>query len=416
MRLVFQTANVTGDAKNCIYPNRKEVCSAAELREAVRTDHVCAEYEGNYRSTENFRRSNVIVMDCDNDHTENEAEWITPEKLDEMMPDMSYAIAFSRSHMQKKNGKAPRPKFHVYFEIEETKDAAYYAALKNAIYRKYPFFDNNALDAARFIFGADTGEAIWHEGWLTIDSEVEITAADGEREPERQGNIIIEGTRNKTMSRFAGRVITRYGDTEKAREIFDDEAVKCEPPLETEELDSIWASAVRWYENKISRQDDYIPPDEYNTAEFQSLKPGDYSDIGEAKVLAREYGDELRYTDSTDLLRYNGIYWQESRQIGRGSDDGVSGPAAAGRKRPAGRGKTGADRQRRAAGGYHGGRENAQQSRFRSGPDHPAAGLSFRTAVVKELPLISLLGYALEHDDVIRMSNNAEEELQERMN
>lgn len=319
MRLVFQTANVTGDAKNCIYPNRKEVCSAAELREAVRTDHVCAEYEGNYRSTENFRRSNVIVMDCDNDHTENEAEWITPEKLDEMIPDMSYAIAFSRSHMQKKNGKAPRPKFHVYFEIEETKDAAYYAALKNAIYRKYPFFDDNALDAARFIFGADTGEAIWHEGWLTIDSEVEITAADGEREPERQGNIIIEGTRNKTMSRFAGRVITGYGDTEKAREIFDDEAVKCEPPLETDELDSIWASAVRWYENKISRQDDYIPPDEYNTAEFQSLKPGDYSDIGEAKVLAREYGDELRYTDSTDLLRYNGIYWQESRQMAVGA-------------------------------------------------------------------------------------------------
>ena len=121
-----------------------------------------------------------------------------------------------------------------------------------------PFFDDNALDAVRFIFGADTGEAIWHEGWLTIDSEVEITAAAGEREPERQGNIIIEGTRNKTMSRFAGRVITRYGDTEKAREIFDDEAVKCEPPLENEELDSIWASAVRCYENKISRQDDYI--------------------------------------------------------------------------------------------------------------------------------------------------------------
>ena len=63
----------------------------------------------------------------------------------------------------------------------------------------------------------------------------------------------------------------------------------------------------------------YIPPDEYNTAEFQSLKPGDYSDIGEAKVLAREYGDELRYTDSTDLLRYNGIYWQESRQMAVGA-------------------------------------------------------------------------------------------------
>ena len=319
MKLIIQTANIAGDAKNCIYPNRREISSAGELREAVRNDHVCAEYENNYRSTENFRQSNVIVMDCDNDHTENEAEWITPEKLDEMMPDISYAIAFSRNHMRKKNGKAPRPKFHVYFEIEPTEDPQYYAALKNAVYRKYPFFDNNALDSARFIFGADTGDTIWHEGWLTIDSEVDISTADEEKEAGRQYSIIIEGTRNKTMSRFAGRVITRYGNTEKARKIFDDEAVKCEPPLEAEELDSIWASAARWYENKISKQDDYIPPNEYNTTDFQTLKPGDYSDIGEAKVLAREYGNELRYTDSTDLLRYNGIYWQESRQMAIGA-------------------------------------------------------------------------------------------------
>ena len=176
MKLILQTANIVGDEKNCLYPNRAEVTSAEELQEAVKMDHVCAEYDNDYRSKENFRQSNVLVMDCDNDHTENPAEWITPEKLDEMMPDISYAIAFSRHHMLEKNGKAPRPKFHVYFEIEPTQDADYYAALKEAIYRKYTFFDDNALDAARFIFGADVGDAIWHEGWLTIDSEVEIGA------------------------------------------------------------------------------------------------------------------------------------------------------------------------------------------------------------------------------------------------
>ena len=170
MKLVLQTANIVGDEKNCLYPNRAEVTSAEELQEAVKMDHVCAEYDNDYRSKENFRQSNVLVMDCDNDHTENPAEWITPEKQDEMMPDISYAIAFSRHHMLEKNGKAPRPKFHVYFEIEPTQDADYYAALKEAIYRKYTFFDDNALDAARFIFGADVGDAIWHEGWLTIDS------------------------------------------------------------------------------------------------------------------------------------------------------------------------------------------------------------------------------------------------------
>ena len=319
MKLILQTANIVGDEKNCLYPNRAEVTSAEELQEAVKMDHVCAEYDNDYRSKENFRQSNVLVMDCDNDHTENPAEWITPEKLDEMMPDISYAIAFSRHHMLEKNGKAPRPKFHVYFEIEPTQDADYYAALKEAIYRKYTFFDDNALDAARFIFGADVGDAIWHEGWLTIDSEVEIGAPIERNDTGRVGNVIIAGTRNKTMSKFAGRAIIRYGNTDKAHQIFMDEAAKCEPPLDDEELATIWASAVRWYEKKISKQDGYVPPDQYNAQEFMSLKPGDYSDIGEAKVLAREYGDELRFTDSTDLIRYNGIYWQESKQMAIGA-------------------------------------------------------------------------------------------------
>ena len=102
MKLILQTANIVGDEKNCLYPNRAEVTSAEELQEAVKMDHVCAEYDNDYRSKENFRQSNVLVMDCDNDHTENPAEWITPEKLDEMMPDISYAIAFSRHHMLEK--------------------------------------------------------------------------------------------------------------------------------------------------------------------------------------------------------------------------------------------------------------------------------------------------------------------------
>ena len=156
------------------------------------------------------------------------------------------------------------------------------------------------------------GDAIWHEGWLTIDSEVDISAPIERNDTGRVGNVIIAGTRNKTMSKFAGRVIIRYGNTDKAHQIFMDEAAKCEPPLDDEELATIWASAVRWYEKKISKQDGYVPPDQYNAQEFMSLKPGDYSDIGEAKVLAREYGDELRFTDSTDLIRYNGILAESS--------------------------------------------------------------------------------------------------------
>ena len=173
MKFVLQTADAAGDARNCFYPNRVEVGCAEDLQEAVKKDHVCGSYRKDYRSVGNFLDSDVLVMDCDNDHTEDQGEWITAEKLDELMPDVSYAIAFSRNHMKVKDGRKERPKFHVYFPIERTSDAGYYAALKMAVKEVYPFFDGNALDAARFIFGADAGECIWHEGWTNIDEEVD---------------------------------------------------------------------------------------------------------------------------------------------------------------------------------------------------------------------------------------------------
>ena len=314
MRLILQTANVVCDAKNCLYPTRVEINDATELREAIKFDHVCAEYKGNYRSINNFMKSNVVVMDCDNDHSENPDDWITPEAIDEMMPDVSYAISFSRNHLKVKDGKTARPKFHVYFEIEVTEDAKYYADLKAGIKKAYPFFDGNALDAARFIFGSDAGDCIWHEGWQTIDELVEADSSIEEEaeEPVHSGPI-LEGSRNNTMSRFASRVLKKYGVTDKAREAFEIHAKRCDPPLEEEELNTIWNSAVKFYKKTIVTQEGYVAPDQYNV-EFGSIKPDDYSDMGEARVLVEEYKGELLYTDATEFLSYDGICWRENRQ------------------------------------------------------------------------------------------------------
>lgn len=314
MRLILQTANVVCDAKNCLYPTRVEINDATELREAIKFDHVCAEYKGNYRSINNFMKSNVVVMDCDNDHSENPDDWITPETIDEMMPDVSYAISFSRNHLKVKDGKTARPKFHVYFEIEVTEDAKYYADLKAGIKKTYPFFDGNALDAARFIFGSDAGDCIWHEGWQTIDELVEADSSIEEEaeEPVHSGPI-LEGSRNNTMSRFASRVLKKYGVTDKAREAFEIHAKRCDPPLEEEELNTIWNSAVKFYKKTIVTQEGYVAPDQYN-AEFGSIKPDDYSDMGEARALVEEYKGELLYTDATEFLSYDGICWRENRQ------------------------------------------------------------------------------------------------------
>lgn len=320
MRFILQTASVVSDAKNCFYPNTVKAGNAEELQEAVKFDHVCAVYRKNYRSISNFEKSNVVVMDCDNDHSEEPEDWITAEKLEGMLEDVSFALVPSRNHMLPKDGKAARPKYHVYFEITETEDAEYYAALKRAVRKKYPFFDGNALDAARFIFGSDAGEVVWHEGWTTIDEEVSVEGEEADEEGWKPGGVISQGSRNRTLSHFAGRALKRFGETDKARQIFLEEAAKCDPPLEKEELRTIWHSALKFFKGKVQGQDGYVPPEEYND-EFRqgSLKPEDYSDIGQAKVVAREYGGELRYSDATDYLRYDGVAWIEDRQLAVGA-------------------------------------------------------------------------------------------------
>ena len=233
------------------------------------------------------------------------ADWVHPKDLEEKIgKDVAFAVVPSRNHMKPKDGRSARPRFHVYFSHDPVADGDACAALKKAVQQKFPFFDGNAIDSARFIFGNPCSEILWHEGEITIDC---IIKPQGGRE-------IPQGQRNATMSHFAGRVVKRYGATEKAYGIFMEEADKCSPPLEDAELSMIWQSACRFAE-KVKNQDGYVAPDEYND-EFagETLKPGDYSDIGQAKVLAREYGGELRYTAATDYLRFCGQYWVESKQ------------------------------------------------------------------------------------------------------
>lgn len=301
MKLIIYQADVVGKQNNCLYPHRLEVTNADELAAAVAKDHVCAEYENNYRSVANFIRSNCVVMDCDNDHSEDPAEWITPESLASEYEEIRYAITFSRHHMKVKEGKSARPRFHIYFEIEPTADAEKYTRLKRNLHVMYPFYDDNALDAGRFIYGSSTDQVIWHDGEKTIESLV--SAGDTVQ-------TIPEGRRNATMSRFAGRIVKRYGVTDRSYEIFMEEARKCDPPLEDEELAKIWASARR-FAKKVQSQPGYVPPDQFRNG--GNLKPADYSDIGQAKIVATDCAAELAFSTGTDFIVYDGKRWVESK-------------------------------------------------------------------------------------------------------
>ncbi len=356
------TSDVRQQAQNCRYPHKVEVVDRDSLAKAVSHDYVCAEYKGGYRSLENFVWSDCLAFDVDNDHSELPAEWVEPRDVAEAFPGVEFWVHYSRSNMQEKNGKGARPKFHVLFPIAECRDAGEYAALKQRVFRMFPYFDEQALDAARFFFGTEKPEMEVWEGVrnlteylnkitklslpqtgkgdrVAVDevdrrseysaSAREISATHGltdlsEQRKEKRFHVpepetgevftpIPMGSRNSTLHRFAVKTLKRYGDCDRARELFLKEAQRCDPPLGERELRSIWQSAAKFFGNTIEASAGYVSPENFGQKGL-SLKPYDYTDIGQARVVVREYGDELCYTDSTDYLRYNGTFWVESRQ------------------------------------------------------------------------------------------------------
>lgn len=88
--------------------------------------------------------------------------------------------------------------------------------------------------------------------------------------PVMQGDVIPEGQRNSTLSRFALRVLKKYGAGDsKAHQAFADESAKCSPPLDNRELQTIWNSAMKCYREKVQTNLAYIPPAEYAVQDFE---------------------------------------------------------------------------------------------------------------------------------------------------
>ena len=74
------TAKTTGAKQNKVYPNEMTVDNLTALEQAMRRDHVCAMYCDHKRSAAGFEWSDCIPMDCDNDHSEDPAQWKQPRQ------------------------------------------------------------------------------------------------------------------------------------------------------------------------------------------------------------------------------------------------------------------------------------------------------------------------------------------------
>lgn len=111
-------ADCVGNAVNCLYSHKVEIADADTFRQAVRFDHVYAAYRDNYRSVGNFISANALPVDCDNDHSDEPADWITPEDVAAAFPNVAFVVHYSRHHLLMKSFRSPRPRFHVVFAIE----------------------------------------------------------------------------------------------------------------------------------------------------------------------------------------------------------------------------------------------------------------------------------------------------------
>lgn len=311
MKFTLYRSNCLEVPENCNYPHKVEVTGKDSLIEAVKHDYVCAEYQGNYRSNDNFIGSDCLPVDCDNDYSDDPEEWVYPSDVATAFPGVAFAVHYSRNHMKAKGGKAARPKFHVFFAIDRVIEPGQYSEMKKLVNSIFPYFDTKALDAARFFFGTKEPEVEIFDGPMTLTTFLADDDFDANMDSGSYGDIVIpEGSRNATLSHYAGRILKRFGNTDEAHKHFAEVAAYCQPPLEQSELDSIWRSAQRFY-GKVAAQEGYIPPEQYN--QDLQLKPSDYSDVGQATVLAREYEGKLRYSPSTDFLVYNGRFWEESK-------------------------------------------------------------------------------------------------------
>ena len=264
MKFTLYSNSYRGRADKTLYPYKHEITDVESLKEAVSHDYVGASYKDNYRNEANFESCDVIVVDLDNDHSENSEDWKTLEDIKNAFPDVSFAYQYSRNHNKIKDGKPARPKIHLLFPCAPVASAEECKYFKQLIYLYFPFIDTNAMDSARCLCGTEDPQVGIVEGKMNIDEFF--------NEENFENNIgkVKKGSRNKTMSVVAAKIYKRMGITDEATEsIYKYNEEHMVPPLDREELDAtVIPSAQKFFRTKVMADPNYKPADEYEEADW----------------------------------------------------------------------------------------------------------------------------------------------------
>jgi hypothetical protein len=275
--------NYTYNLSAVSYPIREFIRAPADLKRAVAYDHVFAEFKDGvnkygqtifkHRKNDNFILSDCIALDVDNSDTNNPDEWLTLERLQADFSDVEFYVATSRNHLKTKIkdgvNQSPRPKFHLYFPIPKVTTTAEYTKLKKLTVTAFSYFDPNAVDCARVFIGNPNAEIFFFSGKQKLSEFILKKSAEklnqnAETEPQmrppRYKNIAVipQGMRNNHMHSVACSLLFKNGDSNETRAKYTAESLKCSPPLDQIELNSIYSSALKWYTTEIITKPDYI--------------------------------------------------------------------------------------------------------------------------------------------------------------
>lgn len=271
---------------NTNYLNPIEVDDIETFKSICTHDYVCASYKNNYRCKANFLSANCVPFDIDNDHSDSKDDWLDVKDVADFFYGVPFLVQYSRHHMKQKDNKSPRPRFHVIFPINEITNEEDYRNLKVRIHSIFPYVDEKALDSARFFYGTDNPEVDYVDGYSSLtDFLKELDEADAFAGLD-DGSTIPEGSKNSTMHKFAVRILKRYGLSEEAKEQYRFEAEKCTPPLEKDELNTIWKSALKYYQSAIATNPNYVKPDEYNNPSWDEIIPLDDVNLPTFPIVA----------------------------------------------------------------------------------------------------------------------------------
>ena len=271
-KITLTPSNYYQDAKKSKYLNPVIIESLEDFKKVIVKDYACAVYKNNHRSIDDFLYADAIVFDIDNDHSENPDNWMTPDKVSCFFSDVPIYIQYSRNHMKIKNGKPARPKFHIIMPIDKITDTNEYKSMKEKVHSIFPFVDKQALDSARLLFGTSEPKVDYIDGTRTLADF--LKEYDDEVKFANLGETIPEGRRNKTMYSIALKLLTRYGLCNESLNKYREASIKCSPPLENDELNTIWKSSLKYY-NVIKSQKDYVPPEQFNNALWDEIIPLD---------------------------------------------------------------------------------------------------------------------------------------------